>query len=109
MSGVALRNHLGIMKKLYAAILIFAFATCYIPVVKTLLQHDTTTCFLSLEEEKQPESKKYTPEKKEVKDLLVMLSAMLQQANIQFSYIHNSQFWGNNLAADVITPPPNQS
>lgn len=109
MCGVALHNQLGIMKKLYAAILILAFATCYIPVVKTLLHADSNTCWVNIDEEQHPENKKDNTGKKEIKDLWGNSLGIPLQATVKFSYVHSSHFLGDNPAADVITPPPNQA
>lgn len=97
------------MKKLYAAILILAFAACYIPAVKTLLQSDSNTCWVNIDEEKHPESKKDNMGKKEVKDLLGNALDIPLQATTKFSFGHSSHFLGDNPAADVLTPPPNQA
>jgi hypothetical protein len=99
---------IGTMKKIYAVILILAFAACYIPAVKMMLQADTTTCWVSIGDENQPEEKKDKTDKKEMKDMLGALSAIPQQATAKFSYTHSSHFLGDNPAADVLTPPPNQ-
>jgi hypothetical protein len=96
------------MKKFFATILILAFAASFIPAVKTLL-HGDTTCLLSMGEENQPEHKKDNTDKKEVKDLLGTSLAIPQEATVKFSYIHTSHFLGDNPAADVLTPPPNQA
>jgi hypothetical protein len=97
------------MKKLYAAILIFAFAACYIPAVKTLLHADSNTCWVSIDEEQHPENKKDNTGKKEMKGLWGNSLEIPLQATVKFSYLYSSHFWANNLAADVLTPPPNQA
>lgn len=97
------------MQKLYAAILILAFAACYIPAVKTLLHADSYTCWVSIDEEQHPENKKDNTAKKEIKDVWGNLLEIPLNATVKFSYVHSSHFLGDNPAADVLTPPPNKA
>jgi hypothetical protein len=93
------------MKKLYALLLIFAFAACYLPAVQVLCKIDSATCVVNLDEEKDTDTKKN--DKKELKDLLEHIKDTLLAARVMFSYGHDSHFLGDNPAADVLTPPPN--
>jgi hypothetical protein len=97
------------MKRLSVILLLLAFATYYVPVVKNLVNGDNT-CMTDLDEEKTPEKKKEnTSDKKELKEFLGAAHGVPMQATIKFSYLHSSHCLGDNPTADILTPPPNQA
>jgi hypothetical protein len=97
------------VKKLSVILLLLAFATYYIPVVKSLVNGDSI-CMIDLDEEKSPEKEKENPgSKKELKEFLNAAYCIPIQATAKFSYLHTSHCLGDNPTADILTPPPNKA
>ncbi len=97
------------MKKIFAILMLLAFATHFIPSVKSLVYADNTT-MVDLEEEQSPEKKKETgSEKKEIKEFLYANLNIPMEVTVKFSYLHNSHLLGDCPAADILTPPPNRA
>jgi hypothetical protein len=97
------------MKKIFAILMLLAFATQFIPAVKILVYADNTV-MVDLEDEQSPEKKKDTgSEKKEIKDFLHVVFHIPLEATLKFSYLHNSHLLGDCPAADILTPPPNRA
>jgi Na+-transporting methylmalonyl-CoA/oxaloacetate decarboxylase gamma subunit len=97
------------MKKIFAILMLLAFATQFIPAVKSMVCADDSV-MVDFEEEQSPEKKKDTSnEKKEIKDFLHTSLTIPMEATIKFSYIHSSHLLGDCPAADILTPPPNRA
>jgi Na+-transporting methylmalonyl-CoA/oxaloacetate decarboxylase gamma subunit len=97
------------MKKIFAILMLLAFATQFIPAVKSLVYADNIS-LVELEEEQSPEKKKEnSSEKKEIKDFLKTALYIPMEATLKFSYIHSSHLLGDCPAADILTPPPNRA
>jgi Na+-transporting methylmalonyl-CoA/oxaloacetate decarboxylase gamma subunit len=97
------------MKRLFAILMLLAFATQFIPAVKSLVYADNVS-LVELEEEQSPEKEKEKgSEKKEIKDFLHAALYIPIQATLKFSYIHSSHLLGDSPATDIITPPPNRA
>ncbi len=88
--------------------MLLAFATQFIPALKSLVNADNAA-MVDLEEEQSPEKKKETgSEKKEIKDILHASFSIPMEATVKFSYIHSSHLLGDCPAADILSPPPNR-
>jgi Na+-transporting methylmalonyl-CoA/oxaloacetate decarboxylase gamma subunit len=97
------------MKKIFAILMLLAFAIQFIPAVKGLVYADNTV-MVDLEEEKSPEKKKESgSEKKDSKDFLNTALYIPMEATLKFSYLHSSHLLGDSPAADILTPPPNRA
>jgi hypothetical protein len=97
-----------IMNKCIAILLLTIFSIGYWPGISRIVKAEVT-CMADMGEdgplEKAAEKNKC---KKDLKELFSSLRDTPQQATAKFSFYHNSHFLGDNPAADVLTPPPNQ-
>jgi hypothetical protein len=97
------------MKKLFAILLLLAFAVQFIPAVKSLV-FAGSTCIVDLEDDKTPEKKEDKKgETKELKDFMGHVSVSTVNAAARCSHPYSSHFPGDNPAFDILTPPPNRA
>jgi Na+-transporting methylmalonyl-CoA/oxaloacetate decarboxylase gamma subunit len=97
------------MKKIFAILILLAFATQFVPAVQSLVYADTIS-LVEIDEEQSPEKKKDAGnEKKEIKDFLHASLTIPMEVTLKFSYIHSSHLLGDCPAADILTPPPNKA
>lgn len=101
--------HGNVMMRTFLTILLLTvFSIGYLPGIGKLLKAETA-CMADMGEDGPMEkAAEKNSCKKELKELPHCVKSTPQQATAKFSFCHDSHFLGDNPAADVLTPPPNQ-